>query len=287
MNYTIQNANLKIEIASLGAELQSIKTADGTEYLYDGSGPWANRALILFPIVGRLKNNEYTYRGKTYTMDIHGFARDLEFTVKKESDTKITFTLCDNEETLKNYPFYFKFDIIYELKGDTLSVQFDVKNTGKEEMYFSIGAHEGYRCPLTDGEEFTDYQIIFEKKENVGRRVVDKQLFTGEITPVMKDTDTLNLNYELFTTDAIFLSGHKSRKNTLIGTKSKKGVEVCFPDFPMLGIWTRPDGRYICIEPWYGIGDSIDHNGELTEKEGIIRMEAGKTFTCTHTIRPF
>ncbi len=287
MNYSLKNKFLTVEIASLGAELQSIKTADGTEYLYDGSGPWANRAIILFPIVGRLKNNEYTYRGKTYTLDIHGFARDMEFTVKKESDTKITFTLCDNEETLKNYPFHFQLDIIYELNGDTLSVKNDVKNTGKDEMYFSIGAHEGYRCPLMPGEDFTDYQIVFEKKENVGRRMVDKQLFTGEVTPVMTDTDTLNLNYDLFTTDAIFLSDHKSRKNTLIGKKSKKGVEVFFPDYPMLGIWTRPNGGYICIEPWYGIGDSIYHNGELTKKEGIIRMEAGKTFTCTHTIRPF
>ncbi|HOP11221.1 MAG TPA: aldose 1-epimerase family protein [Oscillospiraceae bacterium] len=289
MNYTIQNANLKVEISSLGAELQSIKTADGAEYLYDGSGPWNERAPILFPVVGRLRNNEYTYRGKTYTMDIHGFARKKEFTAKQESDTKVIFTLCNDEDTLTNYPFKFRFDITYELEGGTLSVKFDVKNTGKEEMYFSVGAHEAYCCPLTDDEKFEDYQIIFEKKETANRRLVEKQLFTGDSKPILVNSEALPLNYDDYAVDAIFMSDHTSRKATLIGTKSKKGVEVCFPGFPMLGIWTKPKAyaKYICIEPWYGIGDSVNHNGDLTAKEGIISMEAGKTFTLTHTIRPF
>ncbi|MCC3145289.1 hypothetical protein LJ207_08135 [Halanaerobium sp. Z-7514] len=41
---------------------------------------------------------------------------------------------------------------------------------------------------------------------------------------------------------------------------------------------------FVCIEPWYGIADSVDSTGDLKNKEGIIRLKSGKEFSCQHSI---
>ena len=154
-------------------------------------------------------------------------------------------------------------------------------------MYFSIGAHEGYRCPMDEGEQFTDYELIFEKTENVDGWKMEGPLRRGDLYPFMRDTDTVTLDYSYFATDAVVLTSHVSRALTLKSKKSGRGVEVKFPDFPMLGIWTRPNAPYICIEPWWGVCDAKDHNGRLEDRFGIQRLNGGEKFSCRHTIRPF
>ena len=239
MTYTIKNNKLNVSINSYGAELNSIINNEGLHYLYEGNSTyWNFKAPILFPIVGRLRNKKYNYAGKFYEMNGHGFARISNFELTTRFETSITFTLSDNEETLKIYPFNFRLDIIYELINDILSIKNIVQNTGKDVMYFSIGAHEGYNCPLIRGEEFTDYDIIFEKNETIGSQCmnISNGLRTGETYPLLNDSNILPLKYDYFYTDAIMLINQRSRKTTLKSRKSGKGVEVCFPDFPMLGI---------------------------------------------------
>ena len=85
--FILENEILKVEIASKGAELQSmVHTGFGIEYLWNGDPAfWAKRSPVLFPIVGSLKNNTYFYQGKSYQLPRHGFARDMEFEVEKQS----------------------------------------------------------------------------------------------------------------------------------------------------------------------------------------------------------
>ena len=112
MEYTIQNDHLTVKVSALGAELMSIKTADGHEYLWQGDAKyWSGRAPIMFPICGRLFNGEYTYLGKTYTLPNHGFARKSVFTLKSASKSMVTLELVSNEETFSLYPFDFVFDV--------------------------------------------------------------------------------------------------------------------------------------------------------------------------------
>lgn len=86
--YTLENDVISVVINSIGAELYSIKTkADGCEYLWQGDPEyWSGRSYNLFPICGRLTEGKYTYNGKTCEMNLHGFARDSEFSlIKREA----------------------------------------------------------------------------------------------------------------------------------------------------------------------------------------------------------
>lgn len=290
MNHTITNGILTAEISSLGAELQSLKTTEGREYMYDGSSVWKERAPQLFPIVGCLRDGKYDYKGSSFEMKIHGFARrcEFEFLGGDSSGEKAVFLLRESPETLEQYPFAFEFYVVYELDGGKLSVTYLIKNTNPGEMYFSVGAHEGYRCPLDPGESFTDYKLIFGETETADRcDIVPGGLRGAGTTPFLVNTDTVDLTYDFFITDAVVLLWQKSQSLKLESKKSGHGVEVEFPGFPMLGIWTRPDAPYLCIEPWHGVCDRDDHDYDFTKKDGIIRLDSQKTFSCTHTIRPY
>ena len=70
----------------LGAELISSKL-DGIEKIHQGQDCidengrvyWKRHFPVLFPIVGKLKQNKTIINGRTYEMGQHGFARDMEF----------------------------------------------------------------------------------------------------------------------------------------------------------------------------------------------------------------
>lgn len=287
MNRTIKNEKLTLTVSESGAEIQSLCDAGGFEYIYDGSGVWNKRAPILFPIVGRLKNETYTYRGKEYTLPGHGFASRMDFETVKDDGSELLFRLADSEQTRRNYPFSFELLAGFRLDGGTVSVTYTVNNTGDGEMYFSVGAHEGYRCPMAPGEQFTDYRLIFEKRETQQAAATVGPLLGLSRYPFLEDTDTVRLRYSYFVPDAVVLLGQQSHKLTLKSDISGRGVEVCFPDFPMLGIWTKPGAPFLCIEPWCGVCDPVDSDGDITKKFGINRLEPGGSFVRTHTIRPF
>ena len=290
MIHTISNQFLTVSVESFGAELRRIVAADGTRYLYEGDTPfWKASAPVLFPTVGKLFGGKYRYEGKEYELAGHGFARNNEFELTEHTETSMTFTLCDTPETLQRYPFRFRFDVIFTLNGDTLEVRNRVANRTEGPMYFSLGAHEGYNCPLAEGESFTDYDIIFEQPETVVSQCIDVPtgLRTGESNPLLDNSAVLPLKYDYFETDAIVLTDLKSRAATLKSRVSGRGVEVRFPDFPMLGIWQKPGASYICIEPWCGVCDFIGFDGDLTQKAGIMCLETGETYENIHTIRPF
>ncbi|MDP9042893.1 MAG: aldose 1-epimerase family protein, partial [Bacteroidota bacterium] len=166
--FTLENELLRVTVSTKGAELQSITgKAFGIEYLWNGNPAfWAKKSPILFPIVGSLKNNSYSYQGKSYTLPRHGFARDMDFQVEKQSLKDITFLLKSNSETKTNYPFDFEFRIKYQLQADELSTEYQISNTGNGVLLFSVGGHPAFNLPLTAGTEFSDYYLKFDETEN-------------------------------------------------------------------------------------------------------------------------
>ena len=55
----LKNEKLTVEISSHGAELQSIRNAEGREYLWQGDEKyWPRRSPLLFPIVCGLWKDE-------------------------------------------------------------------------------------------------------------------------------------------------------------------------------------------------------------------------------------
>ena len=78
-SHTLKSEAITATVKADGAELCSLKNAAGTELLWQAGPQWPRHAPLLFPIVGRLKNDELRLGGKTYAMTQHGFARDQRF----------------------------------------------------------------------------------------------------------------------------------------------------------------------------------------------------------------
>ncbi|MCT4584546.1 MAG: aldose 1-epimerase family protein [Peptostreptococcaceae bacterium] len=284
----LKNQKLEIKIDKLGAQLTSIKDKENIEYLWTASEKyWARHAPILFPIVGKVKENKYKIDNKEYNLNQHGFARDSEFEILKNEDDILIYRLKYNEESLKKYPYKFELLIEYKLIDNKLQIKYKVNNLDDKKIYFSIGAHPGFNCPLLEGEKFEDYYLEFDKKENLKRKMVDNKLglYTGEYKEFMEDEKIINLNRELFIDDAIVFKDFDSNKIALKNNKNQKIISMNFEDFKYLGIWTKTDDApFICIEPWYGCADQVDFAGEFKDKEGIIMLDKKEVFECKYDI---
>lgn len=287
MTYTLANNFLKVQVKSKGAELSSIQSLDGLEYIWQADpAVWSRHAPVLFPIVGKLKNNEYSHGGQTYTLSQHGFARDHEFECIEQTADKLVFELRANEQTKKVYPFSFVLAITYSLRDNQLTVAYEVGNEGAKPMYFSLGAHPGFNCPLLPTEQLEDYYLEFEQPETLDRHLLDGGLFNRETEPVLEEEQILPLYREWFEKDAIVFKHFKSKSLTLKSKVSNHSVKATFEGFPYLGIWQSKGEKatFICIEPWYGLADYTDSTGKLEEKEGILTVSGQEQFSAFYTI---
>ncbi|MBR0062127.1 MAG: aldose 1-epimerase family protein [Selenomonadaceae bacterium] len=281
MLHTLANNLLKITVAGRGAELKSITAlADGTEYLFD-SDPvwWKYSSPVLFPIVGKVRDGKYRAEGQTFELGQHGFARTSDFWLVDATDNTLTFALESNAATLKVYPYKFRLEISFELVGNEVKVFWKVANVDDKEIYFSIGAHPALRCPRCFGETFEDCYLKFNKPEKSARLVLTANGLTHDRIPTLDGTE-LNLNYEIFKGDALIFDDLKSDEVSVCSRKSSKSVTVRAKNFPYWGFWTPAQGGapFVCIEPWLGHADYVDFNGELKDKEGIIKLAVGETF---------
>lgn len=286
MIYELKNGNLTAKIDSFGAELISITGNDKTEYIWQrDEAYWANCAPILFPIVGRLNNGEYTLNNNKYKMNIHGFCRGSEFSLEKHADDKLCLKLSYSENTLEQYPFLFDLYITFILINNSLEVKYEVVNLDNKTMYFSIGAHPGFNIPWDKTSSFTDYYLEFEQKETAHIHEVTENKFLKRDTRLFLDNESkINLNHDLFKIDALIFNDLKSDLVTIKSTKSNKSIEFKYPDFTTLAVWTKPDAPFICLEPWFGHGDFYDYKGDFINRDGTLSLDASKSFVCTHTI---
>lgn len=279
--YTIKSNQLTVTIAAKGAELQSIvHNTHQLEYLWSGDAAyWAKKSPVLFPIVGTLKDNQYTYNGKNYSLSRHGFARDKTFEVTAQSADSITFTLTDSAETKNIYPFAFALHIIYTVQQDELTVTYKVENKNAEDMYFSIGGHPAFKVPLVKNTGYSDYVLHFNKMETAGRWPISNNgLLQDSSKPCLQHTGILPLSKTLFQQDALVFKHLQSDAVQLQSDKTPHGFMFTFAGFPYLGIWAAPNADFVCIEPWCGIADIVNSNGQLTEKEGIQTLAPNTTF---------
>lgn len=285
----LENNLLKIEIKHKGAELCSIKSVkNNTEFIWEANPEvWGSHAPNLFPIIGSMKNDSYEYEGKQYSMPKHGFVRKNEnFKVVSKTNSKVTFQLKSDDELKSIYPFEFEFLISYELKNNELLIHHTVKNKDHKTMYFSLGGHPAFTCPLFKGESYTDYFLEFESEENSKSHLLNivTGLVTDKTKSVFDSPNTINLHGNLFDEDALIFKDLKSRQVALKHQDKGEILKVKFEGFPFLGIWAKPNAPYVCIEPWIGIADSENTNQKIRDKEGIVALEANEIFSATYSI---
>lgn len=215
-------------------------------------------------------------------MSRHGFGRESLFLMKQQTPSAISFILQSNPQTLQKFPFNFQFLVRYQLHQNTLSVCYEVSNTGDEPMYFSVGGHPAFKVPLVDSTGYEDYFLEFNTNENAGRWPVSAEGLIGENEiPLLLNSNRLPLTRELFFDDALVFKHLSSHQVSIKSFKNLHGLIFDFTGFPYLGIWAAKNANFVCIEPWCGIADSVNTNQQLTQKEGINELAAGKLFSRT------
>ncbi len=278
---TIRNEILTVKIAELGAELKSV-VKNGTEYIWEGKPEvWSGSAPIMFPICGGLKEDKFLFEGKEYTLTKHGYAKFTTFEVEKQASDSVTLLHTSNEETLQKFPFVYEFRVIYTLAGESLKVEYAVTNKSGKTMYFNVGAHEGYYTP----EGIEHYDVIFDENETLATTTLCGNFLTDTETVVLKDSKVFPLYDRYFAIDAlVFRGGIKCHAATLRNRVTGRSVRVEFPDSDYFLLWHKYASPYICLEPWNGIPDVMGSSYDITEKEGITSLDAGKVYVNTHII---
>jgi galactose mutarotase-like enzyme len=287
--HTLKNDVLTVEVSEHGAELHSIRKG-ATEYLWQADPKfWARHSPVLFPIVGSVWDKLYRVDGKVYELGQHGFARDMDFVKVEGNDTEVFYRLESNDETLKKYPWPFRLEIGYKLKGNAIEVIWRVYNPGTEEMYFQIGAHPAFYYPDYDPETDERGYFSFDRSEGLecirimAKGCVDAvtkyplEIPQDGLLPLRKDT------FDVI--DTIMLQDSQIGRVTLHRNDGTPWLSLKFTA-PVVGLWSPPtkNAPFICIEPWYGRCDRAGYTGDYRQKDWVNRLEPGKEFEGIYTI---
>lgn len=288
MLVTIQNSKLSLTVDTLGAQMMSILSQKGDEYLWQGDPTyWKDRAPVLFPVIARLYEGKYRIHGKEYSMGIHGFAAKSEFCVAEHSTDRLVLRLDSSPVTLEQYPFPFSLEAIYQLKDTTAEITFRIQNKGSRTMSFGIGGHPGFRVPLYDADRFEDYRLEFSKPCQPDRVLFTPQvLVSGQTAPYpLEDGQSIRLTHQLFDDDAIILKN--TDRTVTLCRGNKRYLTVSFPDMPYIGFWHRPqtNAPYVCIEPWSSLPGRQDVVEDLSCRSDLIHLKAGEHYINTWFIK--
>jgi galactose mutarotase-like enzyme len=284
-SFTLCNDVMTATVTAEGAELCSLKNAGGIELLWQAGPAWPRHAPLLFPIVGRLKNDELRHGGKIYPMTQHGFARDHRFKWVQREPTSCTLLLVDDAATRARYPFAFRLSATYRLDGADLDISLEIANTGDEMLPASVGAHPAFNWPLLPGLAKEDYALVFSAEEPMPIRRLKDGLLRAAPEPTPVRGNRLALSEQLFDDDAIIMDRPASA-SVRFAAQGGPQVEVSWQGFRELGIWSKPAGAaFLCIEPWHGFASPVDFDGEFKDKPGLMHIARGDSRSLNYRIR--
>lgn len=275
---TIASDRLTAAINPHGAELSSLKDADGRELMTDADPAfWTGRAPILFPVIGVTNGSVIRLDGREYPMAKHGFARHSDFAVVEQGADRLVLRLEDSAATQASYPFAFALDLAFTVEGATITLAATIANRGDRAMPAQFGFHPALAWPLPYGEPRSDHRIVFDADEPARLAVIAPDgLIAAETRPSPLDGPTLALADALFENDALVWDPIVSQGVTY-GAPAGPTLRVAFPDTPRLGVWTKPGAHYVCIEPWHGIADPEGFAGDFRAKPGVFEVSAGES----------
>ncbi|QCI93884.1 aldose 1-epimerase family protein [Novosphingobium sp. EMRT-2] len=275
---TIASGALTVRVHPLGAELWSLRDAQGREFMTDADPAfWSGHAPLLFPIVGALAGDRYRIDGDTFTLPRHGFARRMPFELAARDDDRVTFRLTDSAATCAVYPFAFVLEMAFVVDGATLRMTATVSNPGARPLPFAFGYHPAFAWPLPGGATKAAHRVVFERDEPAALRVLDAA--SGLVAPEPRATPVkgreLALSPDLFAADALIWDDLASRALSY-GADGGSWLDIAFPDTPMLGLWQKPGADYLCIEPWQGHADAVGFAGDFRERPGVVLLPPGE-----------
>lgn len=289
---TLKNDQLTVQIDTLGAQLHSIKRNNQpTEYLWQGDqASWGRQAPILFPFVGRLKEDQYTFNGHTYHQTQHGFARDREFQVVEQKSDQVVLEQHDDAQTWQAYPFAFQLIVTFTLNSGQVDIQYEVTNPAADHsLIYAIGAHPGFNMPLDADSHFTDIQLTVQPAEEYSRIILDGPYNDSNHPQLIDMTAPLKLDHELFAHDAIIFKTAGSDFTARLIDPCGHGVAVKTHGTQYVGVWSAYPARanFICVEPWWGIADNVNADGQLLHKQDMHRLAPQQSANYRFSIYPF
>jgi len=286
-NTILESELLKVQVSPLGAQLSSLVDKRTSREMLWNADPsvWPWHAPNLFPVVGQCKNDIILIGQDQYSMKRHGFARNSMFTLVESTAGNAIFSLKDSPETLKSYPFHFEFQILYALVANTLSVTFKVINHTGNGLHFSLGAHPAFAIAGPEDPAFGDYYVEFGSPAPGHIYMLDEHgLFTGQTQVAPIADGKMHFSKELFDHDALVFKDVRAREVRLKRRHTTQAITLTFPDFPYLGIWSKPGSAFVCLEPWIGCADTAGADREFKDKEGMRFLEKGHVFEAAFTI---
>lgn len=279
----LDNGIISISVNHHGAELSSLRDQHGHQMLWQGSDLWKGQAPVLFPIVGRMPGDELEHDGRAYPIRQHGVARTQTFAMRQLSDHEALFILDDNEETRRHFPFPFRVELLFTLRDNSLTVIHTVENTGASVFAASLGAHPGFAWPLLPGIERDAHTLQFAADEDAPIRRIGDGLLLPDALPTPVDGSVLHLSDSLFVEDAIIFDRLESR-SVRYSAPNAPSITMEFADFPLLGVWSRAPGEFVCIEPWFGMTAPQGFAGEYERKPGQFRLKPGESRVFSYSI---
>lgn len=284
MIYTIKNELLTAEINTLGAELTSVKSASGYEYIWQGK-EWKKHAPVLFPVCGGLLDSKFIFKGREYPMEKHGFAKVSEFEVAKADSNSLTLVLKSDERTLSIYPFEFVLTAKYTLDGNKLTASYTVENDGKQIMPYMFGWHPAFT--LGGDSEIGSFYVSFEDKKQLTRHTLQHGPFVNPFyTAYPLNDGKYYLNEEEIYENDTMIFRDVPTTVKLAGGNQERTVTLSYgSNLPYLCIWKAPtsEARYICLEPW----SDIPSDGETEENflsRQMSRLSPSETEDYVYTV---
>lgn len=275
----LKNDIITAKISAHGAELKSV-VKNGHEYMWQADPKfWGRTSPVLFPFVGGMFEKKYKLNGIEYPMGQHGFARDSEFELVESTDTTALFELKSTPETMKIYPFEFTLLIKYTLDGDSIRIEWTVKNENDREMLFAIGGHPAFN--INDGQNYFKFDY---DKDIMYRQIDSTGLYDAVSEYILENDGYAAITKGMFDNDALIIEEKPIHEVSLCGSDKKPYVTVTF-DAPLFGLWSPGDSPFICIEPWYGRCDRSGFDGELKDKDYIYSIDADKEFKAEYTMK--
>ncbi len=295
MNTEIKTAKATAVGSTAGAELISYKK-DGVEYVWQGlTEYWASHAPILFPNVGSTLNETVKFEGKEYPLKKHGFARKQDWRLLESTDSSLTYELFDNAASHEVYPYKFRLLVKHTISDEGFETTYTVENIDDKPIWFCIGGHPGFACPINEGEKFSDYQLVFEKTENedviyttsYGGGYIDANLPKLPSFDKLRNANIWELDYSDYDIDVLLMKKLASRKVKLVNKNTGKGVEFDFTGFNALGVWTPPkkEAPFVCLEPWNGLPAHLDETGNFEDKPYATKLEVGGTYSVGYKVK--
>ncbi len=281
----IHNDQLCVTINLQGAEVRSVRNVKTNhEYMWSGDVQiWSGVSPTLFPVVGKTTNGVIKFANQSYPQGNHGFARNSLFKVIKSNQQTVSLQIITTE--IGNvYPFNLAFTVNYCLENNKLITTYEVQNLDSQIAYFSVGAHPAFACPFDNEHTINEYFFEFEQAElNLHKHEITPQaFFTGKVD--IEQWQTMQLNAETFINDALVYTNYTSKNIALREKNSNRQIKVSLDGFPWLGLWSKPNANYICIEPWCGHSDANGFDGNINDKQAIEQVNINSTWTRSYSI---